>query len=110
MGAVASGALEAGGEVIIAGGDHADVHTGVCQRRKHLGGDAGVRLHSAPDDRNLRQVRPVLNAPRTELPHRFIPVPPRPVGVGPDAGRPRRRAHGATNALVTVPAKACASA
>ena len=33
----------------------------------------------------------------TELPNRFIPVPPRPVGVGagPDAGRPRRRARGA---------------
>lgn len=32
----------------------------------------------------------------THLPNRFIPAPPRPVGVGlgPDAGRPRRRARG----------------
>jgi DNA-binding SARP family transcriptional activator/tetratricopeptide (TPR) repeat protein len=33
----------------------------------------------------------------TDLPNRFIPAPPRPVGVGtgPDAGRPRRGARGA---------------
>ncbi len=41
----------------------------------------------------------------TQLPNRFIPVPPRPVGVGagPDAGQPRQRSRGATALRTDTP-------
>ena len=60
------------GDLDLGGGDHADVDLSVIQCLKHLGGYAGVALHTSADDRYLGDVIIIVYALRADAVGEFL--------------------------------------